>query len=293
MRVTLMHNPGAGEEDHDAEGLRAALAGAGHDVRYASTADGLGALEEPADVVVIAGGDGTVSSIVTALAGRGVPVAVLPLGSANNIARSLSTGDAGAEALARALVGASRRPFDVGELRADGGTARFVESVGGGVFAEALVRAEEHRGDPDGEEKRRHGLQLLLATIAETPALHWELAADGDDLSGDYLAVEAMNIREIGPNLALAPEADPGDGLLDLVLIGPAHRDLLARTVEASSRGEPAPQPLPARRARRISVVVPAGCPVHLDDEVRPAPAAGGARGEVRLGDAVPVLVAP
>ena len=41
---------------------------------------------------------------------------------------------------------------------------------------------------------------------------------DNRDLSGRYILLEAMNIHSVGPNFWLAPPADPGDGLLDLVI---------------------------------------------------------------------------
>jgi diacylglycerol kinase family enzyme len=264
LRVTLVHNPGAGDEEHSAESLRATLAEAGHDVRYVSSADGWeAALAEPADLVAVAGGDGTVCDAALALAGGDVPLTLLPLGSANNIARTLGLDGRDPAALARAWSSAPRRPLDLGELRAgDGAPARFVESAGGGVFADLLLRDRALEADPDGEEKRRHGRRLLREAVAEAQPRRWGLRLDGRDLSGDYLAVEAMNIREIGPNVALAPGADPGDGALDLVLVGPEHGDLRAP---------------PVHRGRRLALRFPDGCPLHVDDEPWAPPGAGEA----------------
>ena len=60
-----------------------------------------------------------------------------------------------------------------------------------------------------------------------------------------------MNIREVGPELALAPSADPGDGLLDVVLIADEHRDALRAHVEARLGGTHAELPdLNARRGQ-------------------------------------------
>jgi diacylglycerol kinase family enzyme len=62
MRITLMHNPKAGDAEHGRKQLMAALVKAGHQASYQSTKkeDYKKALGKPADLVVAAGGDGTV-----------------------------------------------------------------------------------------------------------------------------------------------------------------------------------------------------------------------------------------
>jgi diacylglycerol kinase (ATP) len=87
--------------------------------------------------------------------------------------------------------------------------ASFVESTGGGIFAEVLARAKRTRGDPGAQDKVELGLRLLREVVKEAPSCRWELELDGVDLSGDLLAIEAMNVRETGPNVLLAPDADP------------------------------------------------------------------------------------
>jgi diacylglycerol kinase (ATP) len=275
MRVILMHNPNAGDEQHSRDWLVALIRDAGHDVLYQSTEDDAwaAALAQPADLVVVAGGDGTVQRVFTELPGRGLPATVLPLGSANNIARTLGVADDDPAWLARSWHDGRRRPYDIGRVRWGAGEARFVESLGGGLFGEVLLRAADRDGNPPDEDKRELGLELLKDVIDEAEATPWDLSLDGVDRSGDFLAVEAMNIREIGPNLPLAPGADPGDRLLDLVLIGPEHRGLLAGVVEALLEERPArPWGLPAMRGRRLRIHLPEGCPLHLDDDVWPGP---------------------
>jgi len=50
---------------------------------------------------------------------------------------------------------------------------------------------------------------------------------DGKEMSGDYVLLEAMNVRYVGPNLDLVPRADINDGLLDVVLVGSGERGKL------------------------------------------------------------------
>ena len=90
MRATLFHNPTAGHKATK-DDILAAMKLADFDVRYISVKDASleEAFEKKADLFVIAGGDGTITEVLTKLPDRTMPVALLPLGTANNIARSL------------------------------------------------------------------------------------------------------------------------------------------------------------------------------------------------------------
>jgi diacylglycerol kinase (ATP) len=294
VRVTLMHNPSAGDEDHGREALTAALAEAGHEVRYASTDDDWeSALDGTADLIVVAGGDGTIAEVFTALAGTGARATLLPLGSANNIARTVGIDeDADPAGLARGWKRGERRRFDIGRLRSSDGTSRFVESVGGGLFTDLLLRAEAAPVDPGGDAGNDHGLRLMGEVLAEAGPHRWTIGLDGVDLSGGYLGFEVMNTRQIGPQMRLAPGADPGDGLLDLVLIGEEQREALQAAVEAMAAGDPAPAlDMPSRRGRSLRIGVPAGCRLHIDDAVRSAE--GPEDVLITIGDARIELVVP
>src|SRR6266576_1909047 len=91
MRVTLMHNPKAGDAKHGKKELMAALAKAGHHAIYQSTkkSDYKKALKKSTDLVIAAGGDGTVAKVAFRLIDTGIPLSVVPLGTANNLARTL------------------------------------------------------------------------------------------------------------------------------------------------------------------------------------------------------------
>ncbi len=275
MHVLLIHNPGAGDEDHGRDALVRALTESGHEVDYRSTEapDWIDALGEKPDMFAIAGGDGTAQRVFKELAGSASPVTLIPLGTANNIADTLGL-TAQAEELIAAWPDYVLRPFDIGETLAPSGRRRFVETAGGGLLAEVFRRAED--GDDEPDDKVRHGLELLRDALAAVQPARWQLDLDGDDLSGKFLGVEAMNIREVGPELRLAPGADPADGLLDVVLVGERQRDALRAYVDARLAGTDAELPaLDTHRGRELMLLPPHGVPLHVDDDPCPAESNG------------------
>ena len=167
MRVTLVHNPGAGDESHSAKRILKRLTDAGHDANLGSTGKrGISkALEDPGDLVVAAGGDGTIKKVALALAGRGIPLAILPIGTANNIAKSLGIIGSVDELIAGWRSG-NRRRLAVGTVAASYGTMRFVESVGVGAFTDLVGKGVEFSHRPK-MVSRGDEMELWKATFRD------------------------------------------------------------------------------------------------------------------------------
>jgi diacylglycerol kinase family enzyme len=203
---------------------------AGHDLRRRSTKqDWKQLLDEPADLVVAAGGDGTVRRVALEAASRCLPFSAIPIGTANNIAKSLGLlGEAADLIETWSPSPRAEHPFDLGEVVAPWGTKRFVEGVGAGLVADLISREDEVAADAKllGRATDR-ALHLLSVLVREEPMHRWKIRADGRDLSGEYFSVEVLNTRFVGPNLPLAARAYPGDGLLDVVLLRKADREPL------------------------------------------------------------------
>ena len=140
MRVTLIHNPRSGGNEHDQERLVGLLREFGHQVHYQSTTSAWrAALRDPGECVAVAGGDGTVAVVARSLAGRGVPIAVLLVATANNIASALGIGASPVRALVAGWSDAVRQPFDLGIARGPWGQTQFLESVGAGLLSEIIA----------------------------------------------------------------------------------------------------------------------------------------------------------
>jgi diacylglycerol kinase family enzyme len=283
VKIALVHNENAGDQEHSTGDLVRILHGLGHEAEAygRDTAGLLSALNSRPDVVVVSGGDGTVARAAIALCGSDTPMFVLPMGTSNNVATSIGAGSDTVRNLAGRLASTRMTRLDVcrviGEKEGDGFEAFFVESAGMGVIGTMLdeenhkiselrqrVRGWLSRSTDHWESTARHVARVLRR---QTP--RWiDMRADGVDLSGEYVTVEAMNIRAIGPRVVLAPNADPGDGWLDLVLVTAAERDELADHIEARGTSAAIP-PSPARRVRHVELDWPEQG-THVDDESWP-----------------------
>lgn len=280
MRVTLIHNPGAGRTDkRGAEELVELIEAAGHAVHYQSSKDDdwEEALDKPADLVVAAGGDGTVGRVARHMAGRNVPLSALPAGTANNIGRTLDLVDRTPEEIVRGWEGARRVKLDIGVVDGPFGRRTFVEGVGVGLFAALLAKSvEKPKSERPKRLKGKHAgkavdgaLRRLGECAEDCEVLEIAARLDGKDISGRYLLLEAVNLRYVGPSLFLGPDAAPGDGLLDVVLAGEDERARLIQYLESWQDNRERLAVLPTLQGEKLEIEW-TGIPLHIDDKLRP-----------------------
>jgi diacylglycerol kinase (ATP) len=242
-RTKLIHNPGAGNEEHSKGELTQLLEENGFDCRYSSTKkDGWEKIEKDTELIVVAGGDGTVRKTVQMLLDRRlvdkkIPVGVLPMGTANNMFKSLY-GQAERETLLKAYGDGRLLHLDIGRIWGLDEQEFFMESFGYGVFPKLIKEMRKKEGEAETPEAE---IQLALNTmhdiVQEYEACDCKVEIDGVDHSGKYLMVEVMNIPSIGSNLVLAPDADPADGIMNIVLVPESRRDELAAYLQERAGG--------------------------------------------------------
>ena len=277
MNVTLIHNPEAGKEQQfSAEELTRMVEAAGHSVHYQSCkrAGWREALDRPADLVAIAGGDGIVGAVARELVGRGLPATILPMGTANNIAGALDLRGRELKDLIAGWTSARRMKFDVSTAKGPWGSKYIVEGVGIGAFADTMSKLDArknidlaHHDVPD--KKMESVLHIMSIRLEGARALPLKITLDDADLSGEYVLLEAMNIRSIGPNLQLAADADPGDGLIDLVLVADHEREKLGRYLVERIAGKSGVPQLSIRRGRHLRIESDE-VRLHIDDDIWP-----------------------
>jgi diacylglycerol kinase family enzyme len=222
------------------------------------------AFQRPVDLVIAAGGDGTVHKTAWQLMDSGIPLAILPLGTANNLARSLGfTGSV--EEILESLHCGKSRPFDVGVARTSSQTEYFLEAAGGGLFADyfPVAEANEEKGASSEEQLDAH-LLLLRKLALDYPARRWNMSLEGEDISDRCILWGAMNIRSAGPSLHLAPKAKTDDGQLDFLAVRERERKIFIKHVEVELAGRKERGALAPRKFRKLIIHSPNGA-IHLD----------------------------
>jgi diacylglycerol kinase family enzyme len=273
VKVALVLNPNAGDGDLETKDLLTVLGAAGHEVvrlRVGSAWDD--STLQGAQRVLIAGGDGTVERVIPLLVRRKLPFCVLPSGTANNLAKSLSQTDS-LSRLARELEDFEIQQLDVGKICTASGERLFVEAVGFGPFVSLMRRLDEPvvrtvlEETESSEDKLRQGYQQLQALAANQEPIWCELTVDGETIDGRFVLGEVMNVGLVGPNVALVPRVDSADGRFDLVLVREEKQHELTRHLANLALGIVSEPAFEWRRCRSVVFTKP---PVlHVDDEIR------------------------
>jgi len=246
--LALIHNEAAGDASHDRNWLVETLSRAGYEVGYHrhDPAGIAAALDGGAELIAVAGGDGTVAQVAARARSDGPPIAILPLGTANNIATSLGL-RRDIEELVAGWRGGGVHPFYPIDAQGPWGSRRLIEGLGFGAIEEAIAGLPD---TTDPATARRVYADAVLADDFE-PA---ELTIDGHTTIERFAVLEIATIPLIGPNLRLAPEADPSGGTFAVSFIRDAEeeRRALALWIATPHHGEPAP--VTTRRAARAKI---------------------------------------
>jgi diacylglycerol kinase family enzyme len=263
MRTLLLHNPTAGEGRPSGEELMDLLASAGFSAEYQSTKDGYKkALRKKWDLVIVAGGDGTVTKVARALDGHDKLLAILPIGTANNVARAIGL-NGKIHTLISGLPNAKPMPLDVGLAQGPWGQRRFLEAVGFGTIAKAIAHS-------DGREKPSLGLRIywgredLLQYLGEATPERFEVKVDGEVFAGEFLLVEIMNLGRTGPALPISTTATHDDGLFDVVFLFESDRKPMLSWLETPESESP---PVTVRKGREVRLSWERGH-ARIDDRV-------------------------
>jgi diacylglycerol kinase (ATP) len=230
------------------------------------------AVEGGATKIVVVGGDGTVHEVVDGLVrtGRGaeVELAVIPLGTGRDFARSLRI-PSRAEAAMEVARSGRLRTIDVGRAiytTADGeAEAHFANFAGAGISGAIAARANRTTKALGGK------LSFFWATVAVFS--RWQptemtLEIDGEPRRARLLEALAMNGDYTAGGMWVAPEASLEDGMFDVVLIGAFSKGEFVTTFPKIYRGRHVSHAkVEIVRARELRVDAPVPLPIVLDGE--------------------------
>ncbi len=271
MRVCLYWNEQAGE-GISLDELSRLIEKAGHTIaRVVEHGEELAqACLEPHDCLVAAGGDGTVALAGRALAHGRMPLAIVPLGTANNIAASLGINPDPERAI-DAWKEQQVVRVDVGVVEDAKGRCLFIEGVGVGLLPAGIAAGQRAvpKNDGDAAVNVTKARQVFLETLRTLEPRRYGLSIEGTSFEEESLLVEILNIPSVGPRIRLSDEANPADGLLSVVVAGAADRELIADHLRGRWDDDRRHAQLKTWRATRVEVR--GWHDYHVDDEVREA----------------------
>lgn len=182
------------------------------------------ALAQGIDVVLVAGGDGTVRAVAEAMAGTDVPLAIVPSGTGNLLARNLGLPLLDPDRMIHAALAGSRHPIDIGwaELtREDGSRSEhaFVVLAGMGLDADMIANTR-----PDLKKSVGWVAYVDGAARSLPNAKPFRVVYQVDDSRLHSTKVHSVlfaNCGTLPAGIALIPAASIADGLLDVAVIQP------------------------------------------------------------------------
>ncbi|CAI9391452.1 diacylglycerol kinase family protein [Microbacterium sp. T2.11-28] len=231
-KAALVYNPTKvdGDELRAQVAARAKDAGWSEPLFYETTVDDLGddvtrqALDEGVDVVLVAGGDGTVRAVSEAMTGSDVPLAILPSGTGNLLARNLRLPLDDADAMIAAAFDGDRLAIDVGiaTLARQGGDSEkraFVVMGGMGLDAAMIANTRGDLKKKVGWVAYVDGAARSLIGAKPFPVIY---QVPGHKVHrANVQSVVFANCGSLPAGLELIPEASVTDGDLDIAIFQP------------------------------------------------------------------------
>lgn len=239
------------------------------------------AVAEGYDLVIVGGGDGTVSEVAKGLLNAAIPLGILPIGTYNNIARSLNLPNDLAEAC-QVLVQGQIRSIDVGVANDQ---HYFLEAAGVGLDAALFPLGEEIKGGRWGrmvqvaqltlnyQPKRlqiqfdRPLTQAMPAAVLRRRRFLWRRAASTKyAIRRSALLVVIANGPYYGTGFTVAPDAILDDGLLTVSIFRDFSKWELLRHFWSISLGRYQYSPkIETYRAAEVQLISKTRLPVHID----------------------------
>ena len=209
------------------------------------------------ELVIVAGGDGTVHAVACGLIGTEAALGIIPTGTMNNLARSLHIPETIEEACAVIAEGRAHA-IDVGKIN----DHVFIEVAGIGLEAALFPAAEEFKSP--GVWSTLHGMLSGLRTLLAFRPATLRIALDNKKRRAiNAIQVTICNAPFYGAHLQAAPEAVMDDGLLDIVVYRHFSKFEYLRHAFSISQGKRVYQPK-IRRLRAHTLHITASIPVEI-----------------------------
>src|SRR6185436_6567183 len=196
-------------------------------------------------LIVVAAGDGTIGDVAAELVGSSTALAIVPIGTMNNLARSLGVPLGIDDACALIGMGTTRL-IDIGRMTSEGGSQAeyFMECAGIGLSAIAAMAGQEF------VKRRWYHLPGAFRKFVEAKRGTIAVEMDGTLVEASTGIVTVSNAPLMAHNMLAAPGAKMDDGLLDVQVYDGLSDAALVKHFMAATSGSP--DDLKTYRVRRV-----------------------------------------
>lgn len=272
-RARLIYNPTSGREEMrrllpdvlerlDLAGIETschATTGEGDATREAAEA-----VERGYDIILAAGGDGTLNEVVNGMAEKNnlPPLGIFPLGTTNDFARAMGIPKRW-EDYCDLVIENKTRPIDIGKVNG----RHFINIAGGGSLTELTYEVPSKLKTLIGQlAYYMKGMEKMASLSPITLEIH----AEGHDLiEGEFMLFLIANSNSVGGFEKLAPDARIDDGLLDVIALKKCNLAEFIRLVSMALRGEHFNDPRVVYfKTRKMEVISPNHVQLNLDGEL-------------------------
>jgi diacylglycerol kinase (ATP) len=165
------------------------------------------------DLIAAYGGDGTVMEVAQGIYMQPTPLAIIPGGTANVMAKELGIPVNSEQALELILNGTQIKPIDMGVING----LPFLIRINFGILADIVKNTP--RSSKDNLGQLAYGVSAVNSLLNQT-ASHYKLVLDGKVIEDEGAALVIANSGNVGlPGVSIIPDIDVTDGLLDVILI--------------------------------------------------------------------------
>lgn len=216
------------------------------------------------DIVIAAGGDGTLNEVVNGMAGKSnlPPLGVFPLGTTNDFARAMGIPKRW-EDYCDLVIENKTRPIDIGKAN----DRYFINIAGGGSLTELTYEVPSRLKTLIGQlAYYMKGIEKM-ASLSPTKLI---INADGYEvLEGEFMLFLIANSNSVGGFEKLAPEARIDDGLLDVIAVKKCNLPEFIRLVSMALRGDHFNDPhVIYLKTKQMEVTSPGHVLLNLDGEL-------------------------
>jgi diacylglycerol kinase (ATP) len=224
------------------------------------------AVERRFDVVIAAGGDGTINEVVNGIAGQDYRprLGIIPVGTTNDFARAINVPRT-IEGAIDVIVEGVTKPIDLGCVTNDGETHYFVNIAGGGRLTELTYEVPSKLKTMLGQLAYYLKGMEMLPSIKPTSV---EIEYDGKFFGGEIMFFLVSLTNSVGGFEKLAPDSSLDDGMFDLIILKKANLAEFIRIATLALRGEHINDPhIIYTKANRVKIHTNDKMQLNLDGE--------------------------